>query len=96
LVFLPLSHVYERGWTFYVLSRGGRNVYLADTHRVKEAIAAVRPHTLCVVPRFLEKVYSAVQDKVTRAGNGNRKLFAWALAVGERQFEVMQGRAQPS
>lgn len=96
LVFLPLSHVYERGWTFYVLSRGGRNVYLTDTHRVKEAIAAVRPHTLCVVPRFLEKVYSAVQDKVTRAGNGSRKLFAWALAVGERQFEVMQGRAQPS
>lgn len=96
LVFLPLSHVYERGWSFYVLSRGGRNVYLADTQRVKEAIAAVRPHTLCVVPRFLEKVYSAVQDKVARAGNGRRKLFAWALSVGERQFEVMQGRAKLS
>ncbi|MCE9784073.1 AMP-dependent synthetase/ligase [Shewanella algae] len=96
LVFLPLSHVYERGWSFYVLSRGGRNVYLADTQRVKEAIAAVRPHTLCVVPRFLEKVYSAVQDKVARAGNGRRKLFAWALSVGERQFEVMQGRTKPS
>lgn len=96
LVFLPLSHVYERGWTFYVLSRGGRNVYLTDTHRVKEAIAAVRPHTLCVVPRFLEKVYSAVQDKVGRASATRRKLFAWALAVGERQFEVRQGRAQPS
>ncbi|MFV7707850.1 long-chain fatty acid--CoA ligase [Shewanella algae] len=96
LVFLPLSHVYERGWSFYVLSRGGRNVYLADTQRVKEAIAAVRPHTLCVVPRFLEKVYSAVQDKVARAGNGRRKLFAWALSVGERQFEVMQGRVKPS
>ncbi|WP_335920636.1 long-chain fatty acid--CoA ligase [Shewanella algae] len=96
VVFLPLSHVYERGWSFYVLSRGGRNVYLADTQRVKEAIATVRPHTLCVVPRFLEKVYSAVQDKVARAGNGRRKLFAWALSVGERQFEVMQGRAKPS
>ncbi|TVL08653.1 long-chain fatty acid--CoA ligase [Shewanella algae] len=96
LVFLPLSHVYERGWSFYVLSRGGRNVYLADTQRVKEAIATVRPHTLCVVPRFLEKVYSAVQDKVARAGNGRRKLFAWALSVGERQFEVMQSRAKPS
>lgn len=78
-----------------MLSRGGRNVYLADTQRVKEAIAAVRPHTLCVVPRFLEKVYSAVQDKVARAGNGRRQLFAWALSVGERQFEVMQGRAKP-
>ncbi|MGS0726207.1 AMP-binding protein, partial [Shewanella sp. 0m-11] len=29
LAFLPLSHVFERGWSFYVLCRGGRNVYLS-------------------------------------------------------------------
>ncbi|MGL4516007.1 MAG: AMP-binding protein, partial [Shewanella sp.] len=67
LAFLPLSHVFERSWSFYVLCRGGHNVYLQNTHRVKEAISAVRPHTLCVVPRFLEKVYSAVQDKVAKS-----------------------------
>lgn len=94
LVFLPLSHVYERGWSYYVMSRGGRNVYLADTPRVQEAIAAVKPHTVCVVPRFLEKVYSAVQDKVSKGSASRRKLFAWAMSVGRRQFEVDQGRAK--
>ena len=96
LAFLPLSHVFERGWTFYVLCRGGRNVYLNDTHRVKEAIAAVKPHTLCVVPRFLEKVYSAVHDKVNSAPAIRQKLFHWAIGVGARQFEVTQGRKRPS
>ncbi|MCW3172223.1 AMP-dependent synthetase/ligase [Shewanella subflava] len=96
LAFLPLSHVFERGWTFYVLCRGGRNVYLTDTHKIKEAIAAVKPHTLCVVPRFLEKVYSAIHDKVNSAPAIRQKLFHWAIGVGARQFEVSQGRKRPS
>ncbi len=96
LAFLPLSHVFERGWSFYVLCRGGHNVYLSDTNRVKEAIAEVRPHTLCVVPRFLEKVYSAVHDKVSTAPAIRQKLFNWAIGVGSRQFEVTQGRKRPS
>lgn len=96
LAFLPLSHVFERSWSFYVLCRGGHNVYLQNTQRVKEAISAVRPHTLCVVPRFLEKVYSAVQDKVAKSPESRKKMFAWAMRVGERQFEVGQGRAKGS
>ncbi|MCL1091388.1 long-chain fatty acid--CoA ligase [Shewanella profunda] len=94
LAFLPLSHVFERSWSFYVLCRGGHNVYLQNTQRVKEAISAVRPHTLCVVPRFLEKVYSAVQDKVAKSPQSRKKMFAWAMRVGERQFEAGQGRAK--
>lgn len=96
LAFLPLSHVFERGWSFYVLCRGGHNVYLTNPMSVKEAIVDVKPHTLCVVPRFLEKVYSAVQDKVAKAPSARQKLFAWAMSVGERQFKADQGRAKGS
>ncbi|QLE83707.1 MULTISPECIES: AMP-dependent synthetase/ligase [Shewanella] len=96
LAFLPLSHVFERGWSFYVLCRGGHNVYLQNPMEAKEAIVKVRPHTLCVVPRFLEKVYSAVQEKVSKAPAARQKLFAWALNVGHRQSEVQQGRQQGS
>ncbi|QDF65595.1 long-chain fatty acid--CoA ligase [Shewanella sp. SNU WT4] len=92
LAFLPLSHVFERCWSFYALGRGAHNVYLPDTVKIKEAIAEVKPHTLCVVPRFLEKVYSAVYDKVGKAPKVRQQLFHWAIKVGERQFEVSQGR----
>ncbi|OEF29173.1 AMP-dependent synthetase/ligase [Vibrio rumoiensis] len=94
LAFLPLSHVFERSWTFYVLSRGGKNVYLQDTNRIKQAIVATRPNTLCVVPRFLEKVYSAIQDQVSKGSKVKQGIFAWALKVGSRQFDVTQGRAK--
>ncbi|WP_220768004.1 long-chain fatty acid--CoA ligase [Shewanella sp. MBTL60-007] len=96
LAFLPLSHVFERGWSFYVLSRGGHNVYLSNPMAVKEAIVQVRPHTLCVVPRFLEKVYSAVQDKVIKAPEMRQKMFTWAMSVGHKQSEVGQGRHKAS
>ncbi|ACA89109.1 AMP-dependent synthetase/ligase [Shewanella woodyi] len=96
LAFLPLSHVFERGWSFYVLCRGGHNVYLKDPMAVKEAIVQVRPHTLCVVPRFLEKVYSAVQDKVIKAPELRQKMFTWAMSVGHKQSEVGQGRHKAS
>lgn len=96
LAFLPLSHIFERGWSMYALCRGGKNVYLNDPMKAKDAIVDVRPHTLCVVPRFLEKVYSAVYEKVNKAQPKRQKMFAWAMDVGQRQFEVDQGRAKGS
>lgn len=96
LAFLPLSHVFERSWTFYVLCRGGKNVYLRDTDRVKQAITAVKPHALCVVPRFLEKVYSAIQDSVNRDSKAKQAIFQWALSVGKQQFECQQSKRAPS
>lgn len=96
LAFLPLSHVFERSWSFYVLARGGKNVYLQDTNRVKQAISATKPNTLCVVPRFLEKVYSAIQEQVTKGSKVKQLIFAWAMKVGKKQFEASQGRRTSS
>lgn len=92
LAFLPLSHIFERGWSFYALCRGVRNVYLTDTNKVKEAMVEVKPNTLCVVPRFLEKVYSAIQDKIIKSSKTTKRVFNWSVAIGYQQFEVKQGR----
>ncbi|WP_133408218.1 AMP-dependent synthetase/ligase [Parashewanella tropica] len=94
LALLPLSHIFERAWSFYALCRGVKNVYLTETIKAKEALADIKPHTLCVVPRFLEKIYGAIQDKVGKSSKAKQKLFAWALKVGEQHFEVQQGRAK--
>ncbi|HBV75808.1 MULTISPECIES: AMP-dependent synthetase/ligase [Vibrio] len=96
LAFLPLSHVFERSWTFYVLSRGGKNVYLQDTNRIKQAISACKPSTLCVVPRFLEKVYSAIQEQASKGSKLKQTIFSWAINVGTQKFEVSQDRRKNS
>ncbi len=58
LCFLPLSHVFERAWTFYVLHRGGVNCYLADTNKLKETLVEVKPNVMSAVPRVYEKKYT--------------------------------------
>lgn len=84
LSFLPLSHVYERGWVAYMIHCGVVNTYLEDPHEVQKALQDVRPTLMCAVPRFYEKVYSAVMGKVHNAPLHRRGIFHWALWVGYR------------
>ena len=84
LCFLPLSHVYERAWTFYVLNSGAENCYLTDPKVVVEAMAEVRPTVMVSVPRLYEKIYATVIDRVERGSAAKAKLFHWAVGVGGR------------
>ncbi|HHL2558422.1 TPA: long-chain fatty acid--CoA ligase [Yersinia enterocolitica] len=90
LSFLPLSHVFERAWSFYVMHTGAQNVYISDTNWVRAAMQAVKPTVMCAVPRFYEKVFSAINDKVAVAKWHRRMLFRWAVGCGERKFQHLQ------
>ncbi|BDC99028.1 long-chain fatty acid--CoA ligase [Persicobacter psychrovividus] len=83
LAFLPLSHVYERGWTYYMLSRGVTNAYLSNPREVMEAFKAVKPTLLCSVPRLYEKIYSTIYAKLEEASPLKRKIFHWSVGMGE-------------
>ncbi|ATZ95861.1 AMP-dependent synthetase/ligase [Dickeya fangzhongdai] len=86
LCFLPLSHVFERAWSFFIMHRGAQNVYLRDTDQVRAAMAAVSPTVMCAVPRFYEKVFSAIHEKVAQAPWHRRTLFHWGIAQGHKRF----------
>ncbi|WP_051202027.1 AMP-dependent synthetase/ligase [Ferrimonas senticii] len=86
LAFLPLSHVFERCWSLYCLTQGGTVAYLNDPATVQQALAEIRPHAMCSVPRLFEKIYSAVMDKVSKAPSKRQQLFHWALRQGYKHF----------
>lgn len=86
LCFLPLSHVFERAWTFYIMHVGAQSVYLTDTDQVRAAMQATAPTVMCAVPRFYEKVYGAIHEKVAQAPWPRRALFHWAIAQGKAVF----------
>ncbi|NLR93702.1 AMP-dependent synthetase/ligase [Flammeovirga agarivorans] len=90
LSFLPLSHVFERAWSTYVFWQGGVNCYLEDTKLIKEALVEVRPQVMCAVPRFYEKIYSAIHEKVAKASPSKQKLFHWAVGMGRKAFDAKQ------
>lgn len=62
--FLPLTHIFEKMWCYVCLTMGVR---IAVNHNPKEilrALTEVHPHYMCNVPRFWEKVYVGVYEKV--------------------------------
>ncbi len=82
LCFLPLSHIFERAWTYYALYRGMENYYLDDPKKIIDVIAEVRPTIMCAVPRVYEKIYAGVFNKVESAPPMKKKLFDWAVKTG--------------
>ncbi len=96
LCFLPLSHVFERAWTFYVLYKGATNCYLQDTMQVRAALGEVRPTVMCAVPRFYEKIFSAIHEKVSRAPVHRKIMFTWAVNMGAKMAACRQEKRKPS
>lgn len=86
LAFLPLSHIFERAWTYYVLSCGGNVHYLEKTELVSEALKSAKPTVMCSVPRFFEKVYTKVMAGLDSASSSKRNMFKWALRTGRKVF----------
>jgi long-chain acyl-CoA synthetase len=96
LCFLPLSHIFERCWTYYALYHGMTNTYLDDPANVIEALQEVKPTIMCAVPRFYEKVYATVRSRLETASPIRRRLFRWAVDVGAREGLLRKdGRSVP-
>lgn len=80
--FLPFTHIFERGWSYLVLTEGGRLIVNTDPHLIQDAMRQTRPNCMSSVPRFWEKVYQAVMDKIDKATPTVKQLMKKALEVG--------------
>ena len=89
LCFLPLSHVYERSWSFYVFQCGAENNYLVNPKEVIAAMSEVKPTVMVSVPRLYEKIYAAAIHGLEQGSAVKKKLFNWAIGVGRQyQYQV--------
>ncbi len=82
--FLPYAHIFEKGWTVLCISMGATLIVNTDPRRVQQSMRETHPSCMSSVPRFWEKVYAGVMEKIENAGAVERKLFRHALAVGRR------------
>lgn len=83
LCFLPLTHVFERGWTYVCLQRGVQvciNLRPAD---IQTTIKEVRPTMMCSVPRFWEKVYQGVHERIAQESGIRKAMMLNAIKVGK-------------
>jgi len=84
LCFLPLSHAYERTWSYYVFKCGAENNYIPDPKLVLQYLAKVKPTVMVSVPLLYEKIYAGIHGRMETASATRRRLFAWAVKIGRR------------
>lgn len=85
MCFLPLCHIFEKAWTYYCLDTGVQVYINRDPRAIQDTIREVRPTCMCSVPRFWEKAYTAIQEKMSRMNAIGRWFCARALKVGRRR-----------
>ena len=83
--FLPLCHMFERTGGYYcMLMAGGAIAYAESVQTIAKDVQLARPTVMIVLPRVLEKVYNAVQDKVLAGSALNRLLMISTLRTYSR------------
>ncbi len=83
--FLPLSHIFEKGWTYVCLYMGMKISINLDPHDIQSTVASRRPTCMCSVPRFWEKVYTAIQERISKMSKAKRWLADKALKTGHKR-----------
>ena len=84
MCFLPFTHVFERAWSYWCLSRGAQLAINLKPQDIQMTLREVHPTCMAAVPRFWEKVYAGVQEKIATSSAMQRKLILDALAVGKK------------
>ncbi|MEI8085981.1 MAG: long-chain fatty acid--CoA ligase [Paludibacter sp.] len=84
IAFLPLSHVFERTWCYLCIFNGVTIYINLRPMEITQTIQDVRPTLMCAVPRFWEKVYSVVNENMSKFSPLMIGIVAWAMAVGKK------------
>lgn len=83
LSFLPVCHIFER-MILYLYQYHSVSIHFAESiDKISDNIKEVRPNVMTVVPRLAEKVYDKIYAKGLELKGVKRKLFFWALHLGE-------------
>lgn len=97
LNFLPFAHIFEKGWALLSLTEGCTLIVNTYPSEVQQSMRETHPTSMSSVPRFWEKVYAGVMEKIDSAGSVQRKIFKNALAVGRKyNIECLSRGKRPS
>lgn len=95
--FLPFTHVFERGWAYLCIKNGATLAVNRNPAEILQSLREVHPTCMAAVPRFWEKVYAGVQEKIASSSPIQRNMMEDALKVG-KEYNVdyrMKGLVPP-
>lgn len=80
--FLPMTHIFEKAWVYLCIHKGVQICINLRPTDIQMTIKEIRPTLMCSVPRFWEKVYSGVQEKIAETTGVKKALMLDAIRVG--------------
>lgn len=81
--FLPLTHIFEKAWVYLCLHKGVQVCINLHPIDIQTSIKEIRPTLMCSVPRFWEKVYAGVQEKINETTGLKKAFMLDAIKVGK-------------
>lgn len=96
LAILPLSHVFERMWSYGCMTSGVQIAYCPDPKQFIDVMAVIKPHFMTSVPRIWEKVYGTIHEGLKTASPVKKALFDWATKTGVKEYrkKLTTGKGQ--
>ncbi|MBN1789106.1 MAG: long-chain fatty acid--CoA ligase [Bacteroidales bacterium] len=95
LSFLPLSHVFERLWSYYMLYHSALNVFINNPRDVIQQLPRVKPTVMCTVPRFFEKTREGIELEAAKWPLVKRNIFQWSVKTGMHYSEYLSKAQKP-
>lgn len=81
--FLPMSHILEKAWCYFCICRGVSIAVNYDPRIIADTIHTVHPNLMCCVPRFWEKVYAGVKEKIEAMSRLQKMMIRRSLKIGK-------------
>jgi long-chain acyl-CoA synthetase len=95
-LYLPLAHSFALLIQFGNFDLGTTIAYWErDPLKIMANLAELKPSYFPSVPRIFEKIYTAATSAVEKEGGLKRKVFDWAIKVGEKVRRVERKGRQP-
>ena len=85
MAFLPMSHILEKAWCFFCITKGISIAVNYDPRVIQDTIHTVHPNIMCCVPRFWEKVYAGIKERIEKMSTLQRIVMKRAIKCGERR-----------
>ncbi len=90
LSILPLAHVFGLQINLVIFAWGIETYYLNDLSQLQRVCHQIRPTTMIVVPRLLEKMYDAMVSRVKTISNPViRSISLWAFRLARDPSESL-------
>jgi long-chain acyl-CoA synthetase len=93
---LPLANPFQRMINFCALAMNWQSFIVPSPAAIMSQVQEIAPHLFAAVPRFYEKLWEGIRQKIDALPPRRRAVTQWALGVGRRGHRAMAaGAAQP-